>query len=143
RDLVLISANFGVGETVVQGSVDPDEYRVFKPKLDRVELRPILSKVCGEKDKKLIYSQGGSAATKLVSTPARARAEFVLCDDEILTLARWAVAIEAHYGTPMDMEWAKDGETGELYCVQARPETVHAQHQGSVVISYELLDHPQ
>lgn len=140
--VVLISAAWGLGETVVQGSVDPDEYRVFKPKLSDPSLRPILSKACGAKEKKLIYAHGGSAATKTVLTSPDERSRLVLSDDEILTLARWASAIEKHYQTPMDMEWAKDGITGELYCVQARPETVHARRSGESSTTFELLDHP-
>ena len=137
-DLVMIGAAWGLGETVVQGSVEPDEYRVFKPKLDDLNLRPILSKTRGAKEKKLVYSQGGSAATKLLATSTAERESFVLSDEEILTLARWATLIERHYETPMDMEWAKDGLSGELFCVQARPETVFSQKHGGVQTTYEL-----
>ena len=131
RDVVLINASYGLGEPVVQGSVTPDEYCVFKPPLQQ-DLRPILRKVVGTKEFKLVYDEGGSRAVKTVPVAAGDRARFALSDDEILTLARWGCAIERHYSlargtpTPMDIEWAKDGRTGELYVVQARPETVHA-----------------
>ncbi|HSN82830.1 MAG TPA: phosphoenolpyruvate synthase [Polyangiales bacterium] len=139
-DVVVINASWGLGETVVQGSVNPDEYRVFKPRLSETNLCPILSKLVGEKEKKIIYASGGKDTTKTVDTPASERKRFVLSDDEILTLARWAVAIEEHYETPMDMEWAKDGESGELYCVQARPETVQSQKEATAVRTYRLQE---
>lgn len=139
-DLVMIGAAWGLGETVVQGSVEPDEYRVFKPKLNDATLRPILTKTLGAKEKKLVYSQGGTAATKLLPTSQAERETFVLSDEEILTLARWAAIIERHYAVPMDMEWAKDGKSGELYCVQARPETVFSQRRGRAETTYELLE---
>jgi pyruvate,water dikinase len=139
-DVVVINASWGLGETVVQGSVDPDEYRVFKPGLRDEALVPILSKTCGSKEKKIVYSHDGRETTKTVATPQRDRGRFVLSDEEILTLARWAVAIERHYGQPMDMEWAKDGESGELYCVQARPETVHGDRQSKALKTYTLRE---
>jgi pyruvate, water dikinase len=137
-EVVVINASWGLGETVVQGTVDPDEYRVFKPRLGEAKLVPILAKIRGRKEKKIIYAVGGTHTTKAVDTSAAERAQLVLADDEILTLARWAVAIEDHYGTPMDIEWAKDGESGELYCVQARPETVHSQKQAKAFKTYRL-----
>ncbi len=118
-----ISAAWGLGEPVVQGSVDPDVYRVFKPLLDDPALCPILERKRGAKRVKMRYAREG---TRTVATSRAERAGYVLSDAEVLTLARWAVAVEAHYGRPMDMEWAKDGETGDLFLVQARPETVHA-----------------
>ena len=135
---IVINASWGLGETVVQGTVDPDEYRVFKPRLHEPGLVPILAKIRGSKEKKIIYAVGGSHATKTVETSAAERDRLVLSDDEILTLARWAVLIEKHYGTPMDMEWAKDGESGELFCVQARPETVHSQKQAKAFKTLRL-----
>lgn len=131
RDVVLINASYGLGETVVQGSVTPDEYMVFKPTL-RQGYRPILRKTIGTKEFKLVYDEGGSRAVKTVPVPAPDRGRCVLSDDDILRLARWGCAIEEHYtavrgvGTPLDIEWARDGRTGELFIVQARPETVHA-----------------
>ena len=137
-DLVVISANWGLGETVVQGSVDPDEYRVFKPRLEETQLVPILAKVVGSKEVKIVYASDGQGTTRTVETSAAERERFVLSDSEILQLARWAVIIENHYGTPMDMEWAKDGDSGLLYCVQARPETVFSQQRGTALKTYEL-----
>ncbi|MFO7561516.1 MAG: phosphoenolpyruvate synthase [Enhygromyxa sp.] len=139
-DIVVISAAWGLGETVVQGMVSTDEYRVFKPRLDDPGLVPILGKVLGGKEKKLVYAAGGKRTTKLIDTPAPERRRYVLSDEEILCLARWAAAIEDHYQTPMDMEWAKDGETGELYCVQARPETVHSQQDSAALRTYEMRE---
>ncbi|MFJ6078068.1 phosphoenolpyruvate synthase [Pseudarthrobacter sp. NPDC092419] len=123
---VVISAAWGLGETVVQGTVNPDQYQVFKPLLATEGAVPIIEKSLGAKEHKLVYGRGGHARTRLVPTSARERAAFVLPDADIIALARWAVAVENHYGRPMDMEWAKDGLTGELFMVQARPETVQA-----------------
>ncbi|MCW8193497.1 phosphoenolpyruvate synthase [Proteobacteria bacterium 005FR1] len=142
-DLVVINANWGLGETVVQGSVSPDEYRVFKPRLDEPDLMPIIAKSVGGKEKKMIYASGGKHTTRTVDTPAAERRKYVLSDPEIITLARWAKSIEKHYGKPMDMEWAKDGDTGELFCVQARPETVHSRQQPKSLKSYRLKEHPK
>ncbi|MFW8595067.1 phosphoenolpyruvate synthase [Cribrihabitans neustonicus] len=124
-DAVLITAAWGLGENVVQGAVDPDEYLVFKPFLDDPALVPILEKRLGGKAVKMIRGDDGSPRN--VDTPAGERAQFVLSDGEILALARQAKLIEAHYGRPMDMEWARDGESGEIFIVQARPETVQAR----------------
>jgi pyruvate,water dikinase len=132
RDIVLINASYGLGENVVQGSVNPDEYMVFKPTL-LAGARPIVKKTIGSKEFKLVYDVGGGRMVKNVPVSPDDRAQFALSDDDILTLARWACAIERHYTdklgrpTPMDMEWAKDGRTGELFIVQARPETVQSQ----------------
>ena len=123
---VVISAAWGLGETVVQGTVNPDGYQVFKPLLATESLVPIIEKSLGAKEHKLVYGRGGDARTRLVPTSARERGSFVLSDPDIIVLARWAVAVENHYGRPMDMEWARDGLTGELFMVQARPETVQA-----------------
>jgi hypothetical protein len=128
------------GETVVQGAVSPDEYRVFKPLLRQAQAGADPRQALGAKERKLIYARGGKHTTRMEVDTARERQHFVLSDDEILALARWAVAIERHYGTPMDMEWAKDGETGELHCVQARPETVHSRKQTAVLESYRLSE---
>ncbi len=120
-----ISAAWGLGETIVQGAVNPDRYVVFKPLLDTSGARPIIEKALGDKAIRMIYAEEGGAQTRVVACTAEERRAFVLGDDEILELGRWAVAVEKHYGRPMDLEWAKDGETGLLYLVQARPETVH------------------
>lgn len=133
---VLINANWGLGETVVQGMVDPDEYHVFKTLLEVEGLMPIVEKRPGGKARKMVYASKGSS--ELVDTTEEERAGFVLSDEEILVLARWACAIEAHYGQPMDMEWAKDGETGELFIVQARPETVQSRKGAETLKSYRI-----
>jgi pyruvate,water dikinase len=142
KDVALVTAAYGLGENVVQGAVIPDEYLVFKPTLEQ-GYRPILKKSLGSKEIKMVY-EGGSKLTKNVSVPERDRQQYALSDDEILTLARWASIIENHYSkvrdtyTPMDMEWAKDGLTGELFIVQARPETVQSQKSATVLRSYRL-----
>ncbi|MEA5507792.1 phosphoenolpyruvate synthase [Halotia wernerae UHCC 0503] len=139
-DVVLIDAAWGLGENVVQGSVTPDEYRVFKPLLNKDDYQPVIEKTLGDKQKKLIYAQGGSHSTKNVNTSLKERQSFVLTDAEILQLAHWASIIETHYQKPMDMEWAKDGETGELFIVQARPETVQSQKQADALKTYTLKE---
>ncbi|RHZ55032.1 hypothetical protein CDV55_104801 [Aspergillus turcosus] len=125
--VVLVNAAWGLGENVVQGAVDPDEYQIFKPLLSSTSSRPIISKTRGAKAIKMIYSDDAQQPTQNVPTSKAERAALVLGDPEILQLARWACTIEGHYGAPMDMEWAKDGLTGRLYIVQARPETVHSR----------------
>ncbi len=143
RDAVLINASYGLGENVVQGSVNPDEYYVFKPTLKQGH-RPILNKLLGSKEFKLVYDVGGSKMVKNVPVPADDRARYALTDDEILTLARWASVIEDHYcakrgtASPMDMEWAKDGHSGELFIVQARPETVQSWRDLNAIETYRL-----
>lgn len=138
KDVVLIDASWGLGENVVQGIVDPDEYQVFKPLLAHPAVVPIIGKKRGSKGQKLIYA-AGEKPTRNVPTSKAERMAFVLEDAEILTLARWAAAIEAHYGCPMDMEWAKDGETGEIFIVQARPETVQSRRQAAAFKSYRIV----
>ncbi|MEE4205038.1 MAG: phosphoenolpyruvate synthase [Erythrobacter sp.] len=135
---VLINAAWGLGENVVQGAVDPDEYHVFKPLLEDERLSPIVARKRGAKTVKMIYASAGDAPTRNVPTSREEQAAFVLADEEILTLARWAVAIERHYGCAMDMEWAKDGSEGELFIVQARPETVQAQQPAGALKTYRL-----
>ncbi|MGF1627241.1 MAG: phosphoenolpyruvate synthase [Alphaproteobacteria bacterium] len=136
--VVLIDAAWGLGENVVQGAVDPDEYQVFKPLLADPSLVPIIEKKRGGKAQKMIYGSGGEAPTRNVPTSKAERAAFVLDNAEILNLARWAATIEAHYGCPMDMEWAKDGETGEMFVVQARPETVQSRLEAGAIKSYRI-----
>jgi pyruvate, water dikinase len=138
--IVLINAAWGLGENVVQGAVTPDEYQVFKPFLDNEALTPILEKKLGAKEKKMIYAAGAGGPTKNVPTSKAERAAFVLTDAEILDLARQAATIEKHYGQPMDMEWAKDGENGLLYIVQARPETVQSRMKAGAFRSYTVKD---
>jgi len=137
---VVIDAAWGLGENVVQGTVVPDEYRVFKPLLEDEKLAPIVNKELGAKENKMVYAKGGSATTKNVDTTKRERRTYVLDDDEILQLARWACVIEAHYDKPMDMEWAKDGETGDIFILQARPETVQSQKAAGQLKSYRLKE---
>ncbi|PZO52284.1 MAG: phosphoenolpyruvate synthase [Phormidesmis priestleyi] len=140
-DAVLLTGAWGLGETVVQGSVTPDQFTIFKPLLQNDRLRPIIEKKKGTKAKKMIYATDGNKTTvATVDTSGKEKAAFVLNDDEILQLARWAVLIEAHYGCPMDMEWAKDGNTGEIFIVQARPETVQSQQSGSSIKTYKLKE---
>ncbi|QCB95778.1 phosphoenolpyruvate synthase [Arthrobacter sp. PAMC25564] len=136
----VISAAWGLGETVVQGTINPDKYLVFKPLLADESLAPIIGKTLGSKERKMVYSRGGSARTRMVDTAEAERRAFVLDDAEILALARWAVSVENHYGRPMDMEWARDGETGELFMVQARPETVQSLKTGSRFSIHHLLE---
>ncbi|MBA3584545.1 MAG: phosphoenolpyruvate synthase, partial [Gemmatimonadetes bacterium] len=137
-DVVLINAAWGIGELVVAGSVIPDQYAVFKPLLKNPARMPIIEKTRGEKAKKMVYAQKVEGPTVAVETSQAERSAFVLDDDEILQLARWAVAIEDHYGRPMDIEWAKDGESGQLFIVQARPETVHSRKVHSTLQVYTL-----
>ncbi len=138
KDVVLINAIYGLGENIVQGKVNPDEYYVFKPTLKN-GYNPIISKVVGNKDIKMVYSLGGSKqTTKDVGVPEEDRRRFALDDEEILMLAKWACIIEEHYKKPMDMEWAKDGRNGKLFIVQARPETVQSQKDFSVLEEYVL-----
>jgi len=139
-DVVLIDAAWGLGENVVQGAITPDEYRVFKPLLDKGSFKPIIDKTLGNKEKKMVYAEGGNETTKNVETSEQESRSFVLADEEILQLARWACAIEEHYGKPMDIEWAKDGETGDLFIVQARPETVQSQKEPSSLKTYSLKE---
>ncbi|HSJ80993.1 MAG TPA: phosphoenolpyruvate synthase, partial [Thiobacillus sp.] len=126
RDVVFITAAYGLGETVVQGSVNPDEFYVHKPKLAE-GFPAVVRRELGEKATRMVWRDG---ATVIEDTPAELRRQYSLSDAEVLELARQAVAIEAHYQRPMDIEWAKDGETGELFIVQARPETVKARANG-------------
>ncbi|OHY32878.1 phosphoenolpyruvate synthase [Cylindrospermopsis raciborskii CS-508] len=143
KDAALITAAYGLGENVVQGAVNPDEYLVFKPTLKQ-GYKPILQKRLGTKEIKMVYDLGGTKLTKNVSVSPAQRNKFALNDDEILQLANWACIIEDHYSqvrgtaTPMDIEWAKDGITGELFIVQARPETVQSQKSKTVLKSYQL-----
>ena len=144
RDVVFITGAYGLGENVVQGAVDPDEFYVFKPTL-KLGYRKILRRVLGNKEIKMVYREGGTReATRNIPTPQVDREHFCISDEEVLTLADWAVKVEKHYSQkaghplPMDMEWAKDGKDGQLYMVQARPETVISQRQVSMLEEYVL-----
>lgn len=136
--IALITAAWGLGENVVQGAVNPDEYEVYKPFLAKKSLTPIVKKSLGTKEIKMIYAGSVSGETMNVPTSKAERAAFVLSDTEILDLARMATTIEAHYGQPMDMEWARDGDTGELFIVQARPETVQSRIDVGAIKSYQV-----
>lgn len=134
KDAVYITGAYGLGENVVQGAVNPDQFYVFKPTLKK-GFRPIIEKKVGSKEKRLVYSEKGTVQQDVNPED---RKKFVLTDDEILKLARWTCIIEEHYGKPMDIEWAKDGKTGELFIVQARPETVHSQRDAASMETYVL-----
>jgi pyruvate,water dikinase len=136
RNVVLINASYGLGENVVLGRVNPDEYLVFKPTLAEGK-KAIIDKELGTKAKKLIYA-GGAKPTVNIPTPLKDRKKFALTDQEILKLAKWGVLIEKHYGRPMDMEWAKDGVSGEIFIVQARPETVQSIKDPYLYEEYSL-----
>jgi len=135
--VVLINAGWGLGENVVRGTIDPDEYQVFKPLLGDDRLAPIVEKRLGGKALKMVYANG-DRPTRNVPISRAEQLSFVLNDAEILQLARWACVIERHYGMPMDVEWAKDGTNGRLYVVQARPETVESRKEASVFKSYRI-----
>lgn len=141
RDLVLLSGVWGLGENIVQGTVMPDEFYVFKPSLLQGK-QAIIQKKLGEKAMTLCYADTPNARESTINriTPQEAREKFVLNDQEVLKLARWAVIIEQHYLRPMDIEWAKDGITGELYLIQARPETIHSRERSGPDKIYRLLE---
>jgi pyruvate,water dikinase len=139
--VVTIDAAWGLGENVVQGAVIPDNYTVFKQLLDQQQFTPILHKTLGSKEQKMIYARRAGQPTRNVPTAAHERHNFALDDPEIIQLARWAMTIERHYDTPMDMEWAKDGESGELFIVQARPETVQSRREVGVLKTFTLAEH--
>jgi pyruvate,water dikinase len=146
RGAVLITGSYGLGELVVQGTVNPDEFYVFKPTL-RKGFRPILQKKLGTKEIKMVYAaETREEATVIVPVSEADRKRFCLTDDEILRLAEWTMIIEDHYSAkagffkPMDIEWGKDGSTGELFILQARPETVQSQKYVNVLESYRLLE---
>ncbi len=145
KDAVFLTASYGLGENIVQGAVNPDEYYIFKPTL-RSGFRPIIRKTVGEKKIKMIYTMDYKNPTKNVDVPAEDQKRFVLSEDEILELARMAMIIEDHYSEkaghfkPMDMEWAKDGATNQLFIVQARPETVHSQKDQNILKEYKLVE---
>jgi len=140
RDIVHIAGVWGLGENIVQGTVTPDEFLVFKPTL-KLHKSAIIQKTLGSKEKWMRYDNGGGVLN--TSTPEDKRNQLVLRDAEILQIARWAMAIETHYGKPMDIEWAMDGGTHELFIIQARPETVHSRSHQPVQIRYQLKgDYP-
>jgi len=138
RDAVFVTGAYGLGENVVQGAVDPDEFYVHKPTY-LAGHRAVLRRLIGDKAVKMILVDGETKnTTRNIPTPKSDRARFCLTDADVLELAGYACTIEAHYGRPMDMEWAKDGLDGKLYIVQARPETVASQHSATALESYVL-----
>jgi len=143
-DVVFITGSYGLGESVVQGAVNPDEFYVFKPTLKQ-GYSPLIDKRLGDKATKILYAKKSLSPIKTVNTPKEDRKKFCLTDEEVLQLAKWAMEIEDHYSlkygrwTPMDVEWAKDGQTQELFIVQARPETVQSQRNRHIIEEYKLL----
>jgi pyruvate,water dikinase len=138
RDAVLITGGFGLGENIVKGRINPDQFIVFKPTLAK-NLSAIISRKIGTKAKKLIYNLGGGNSTKNVTVEPKKRKRFILNDKEVLQLAKWAIEIEKLYKKPMDIEWAKDGRENKLYIVQARPETIYGTRVYDVLEEYILL----
>lgn len=137
QQVVFISGAWGLGENIVQGTINPDEFYVYKPALKQ-EKQAIISRQLGSKEKTMVYAEDGTGIVNL-DTPSDKQEQYVLSDAEILTLARWSLLIEEHYGRPMDIEWAKDGLSGQLYIVQARPETVYSRKQDSFTMAtYKL-----
>ena len=145
RDVVFVTSAYGLGENVVQGRVAPDEFYVFKPTL-REGYRPLIGKRLGSKELRMVYDESGSKLVKNIDVPLEERDRFSVSDADVLKLAQWAMIIEDHYtekrgtDTPMDVEWAKDGFSGELFIVQARPETVHSQRQITKIETHQLLE---
>jgi len=149
RDTVLLTAAYGLGENVVLGAVNPDEWLIFKPTLEQ-GFSPIVSRNLGSKAIRMVYGETGASdarAVRNLEVPEAERQRFALTDRDVLVLARWACRIERHYSerrgtpTPMDIEWAKDGESGELFILQARPETVRSRQSGAVLRSWHLQAH--
>jgi pyruvate, water dikinase len=138
EDVVLVTGIWGLGENIVQGAVNPDEFYVYKPALKNKK-RAIINKKLGSKAKTMIYNQDKKALNSIINidTPKERREVYVLNDNEIIELAGWALTIEEHYKKHMDIEWAKDGETGEIFIVQARPETVHSVNQKQALTIHE------
>jgi pyruvate,water dikinase len=143
RDVIFLTSAYGLGENIVQGRVVPDEFYIFKPTLG-MGYRPLIWKRLGAKEQRMVYDESGSKLVKNVHVSGEDRRRFSIEEDDVLTLARWSAIIEEHYSakravdTPMDIEWAKDGRSGELFIVQARPETVHSQRQPLEIESYSV-----
>jgi len=143
--VVYITGSYGLGENIVQGVINPDEFYVFKPCIQK-DFKPIIQKNLGTKEIKMIYTVEGEGSTKNVPVSAQERSDFILSDEEIIRLAQWGVIIEDHYSKkaglsrPMDIEWAKDGITQQLFILQARPETVKSQREVSLLETYVLKE---
>jgi pyruvate,water dikinase len=139
-NVLIINGSWGLGENVVKGTVNPDQFYVFKPNLDDHQKNPILERVLGSKEVKMIYASDEGGSTENIPTSLTERQSFVLTNDEVLKLARWGVIIEKHYGRAMDIEWVKDDLTGDLFIVQARPETIHSLHANGTFKNYSLKE---
>lgn len=138
KNVIVLSGVWGLGENIVQGTVNPDEFYVFKPTLLKNKY-PIIQKKLGDKKLTMVYSDGvDGVRSKNVPTSSKMQKEYVLTDEEITTLAKWALLIEEHYEKPMDIEWAKDGITSQLYITQARPETVHQSKNKNIHFAYNI-----
>ncbi|MGM0932296.1 MAG: phosphoenolpyruvate synthase [Bacteroidota bacterium] len=143
RNLIHISGVWGLGETIVQGLVNPDEFDVFKPTLKK-DKNPIVQKKMGRKELTMVYSESnGHSSTVTMDTPIEKQDSYVLSDEEVIQLSKWILVIEDHYSKPMDVEWAKDGETNQLFITQARPETVHREKEGRYHLEYHLTEHSE
>ncbi len=146
NNVVFISATLGLGETMVQGQINPDEYCVFKPFVDNPKLNPIIKRHLGSKERKMIFVEGETVKTRMIDCRKEEREKYVLDNSEIMQLARWGMIIEKHYTekrgvpTPVDVEWAKDGKSNEIYIVQARPETIHSQRKNTNIKEYHLKE---
>jgi len=143
RDVVMINGAWGLGETVVGGEVNPDTFLVFKPKLNDTDAVPIIERRLGDKKIKAVYSKEKGKQIKNVHVAKKDQQRFTLEDDEVIQLSRWAAIIEEHYEQPMDIEWARDGDSGELFILQARPETVQSQQDLSTITQYRLHESGQ
>lgn len=139
RDIIHITGVWGLGENIVQGAVTPDEFYVFKPTL-KAGKQAIIQKKLGEKAMTMIYSDNTDEPTINIDTPSVKQEQYTLSDAEVLKLAQWTLIIEQHYGKPMDLEWAKDGISNELFIVQARPETVRSRENPLKMVEYKLLE---
>lgn len=137
--LIYITGVWGLGESIVQGAVSPDEFYFFKPSL-RNKKRALITRHLGEKAQMLVFGRDAASSIRTIDTPGKKRSEFVLNEEEATLLAGWCLAIEEHYKMPMDVEWAKDGEDGKLYIVQARPETIHNTEKNISFTEYKLKE---
>jgi pyruvate,water dikinase len=139
RDVVFVTGSYGLGEMVVQGAVNPDEFYVFKPTLKQGK-PAVLRRALGAKQLRMVYSNKPGERVKIEDTPAELRNKFCITDEDVQELSRQALIIEQHYGRPMDVEWAKDGNTGKLYIVQARPETVKSRAHATQLERFHLSE---
>ncbi len=138
--VVLVTGVWGLGENIVQGSINPDEFFVFKPSMKKGIKQPIISRKLGSKEKTMVYGKSGRGTLNL-NTPVDKQEQFVLSDEEVLKLVEWSMIIEEHYGRPMDIEWAKDGLLDQLFIVQARPETIYGLEKNKLrIVTYKLLE---